>query len=244
MLCTVRSAVLVAVTARGKICRAGLVARRCSASLSFTARCGRANCRRCSSSRRRGCRVVALLLHGGPIQSPHPCEPVVDVARVHLQQQLVGTRWFDDGQGACEDDGGPRVGQGEWQAREDVIPLLADKGCLSGEQQGRRQRQHLDPVDVLLLPAKPSGVVHLVLEKDTCGVIPDEVWMVMEIAVLHEEVLPDTDGAEGQHGGTKLLQGLVACLCAPQVEPIKQVQLLRRGLLVLPLCTGHNPAAP
>jgi len=72
----------------------------------------------------------------------------------------------------------------------------------------------------------------------------DEILWVVLVASLEQEELPHRDRAQCQHGLPEVPQGGPACHRAPEVDPVQQVQLLRRGLLILALRAGRDAATP
>jgi len=59
----------------------------------------------------------------------------------------------------------------------------------------------MDVPDVL---PKPSGQMNLVLEEDSCDMVPREAGWVVRIVPLHQEVILEGCGCQGQDGGTQL----------------------------------------
>ena len=123
-----------------------------------------------------------------PSLRPHAGEPIIH-RLAGATNQIKGLRGVDHRQGTGQDDAGPGVRLWQGQLGQDVVPLLLAELRRARQDQRRRERQHLDAMDVLEPPAEPGGVVHLVLKEDAGDMVLHKVRRVVHILRGHQEEL-------------------------------------------------------
>mmetsp|Transcript_29476 Transcript_29476/g.53512 ORF Transcript_29476/g.53512 Transcript_29476/m.53512 type:complete len:389 (+) Transcript_29476:30-1196(+) len=193
----------------------------------------------------RGSRSLAWL-NGSPVHCPGFRQAVIHlICGMHLEKPVICGVWVDDCQVTSHHNGGP-LGSILWRlcVPQDVVPLFLAEVRLSRQLESWRQGKHLNPMDVILFAPKPGRVIHLVLEEDSGDPVLGETNVKMGVVGLHEEKLAYCQHIQRKHSLPELLQRCVAHDVTPKMDAVEKVELLRSGLLVLPISVGGNAATP
>lgn len=133
-------------------------------------------------------------------QIPRLTGTAVDPARVKLgsTEEIPGSYGIDSRIVAVQDPLPTADNLIGTTAAEEIVPLLPHKCRTTDKWRARKQRQHVDTLDILDVGAEVGRVIDLVLKQDAGHAVADEVGWLDRIVIGVEVVVLQRPRENGQ----------------------------------------------